>query len=73
MVASAKRDKATPVKFPKRIMKKYGRPRSVVTDGLCSYPAAMKEIGNADHYDVDRRLPPARKHPPPAPIDSRRV
>jgi len=30
-----------------RIMKKYGRPRSVVTDGLCSYPAAMKEIGNA--------------------------
>ena len=23
-------------------MKKYGRPLSVVTDGLCSYPAAMK-------------------------------
>src|SRR5208337_593334 len=30
--------------------------RSVVTDGLCSYPAAMKEIGNADRQDVGRRL-----------------
>ena len=35
----------------KRIMKKYGRPLSVVTDGLCSYPAAMKEIGNADRQE----------------------
>src|SRR5208283_5057195 len=30
--------------------------RSVVTDGLCSYPAAMKEIGNADRQEVGRRL-----------------
>jgi putative transposase len=37
-------------------MKKYGQPRSVVTDGLCSYPAAMKEIGNADRHEVGRRL-----------------
>jgi putative transposase len=36
------------LKFLKRIMKKYGQPKSVVTDGLCSYPAAMKEIGKAD-------------------------
>jgi len=42
--------------FLKRIMKKYGRPRNVVTDGLCSYPAAMKEIGNADRHEVGRRL-----------------
>ena len=34
-------------KFLKEVMKKHGRPPSVVTDGLCSYPAAMKEIGNA--------------------------
>jgi len=27
-----------------------------VTDGLCSYPAAMKEIGNADRQEVGRRL-----------------
>ncbi|HVP99230.1 MAG TPA: DDE-type integrase/transposase/recombinase [Roseiarcus sp.] len=37
-------------------MKKYGRPLSVVTDGLCSYPAAMKEIGNADRQEAGRRL-----------------
>ena len=36
-------------------MKKYGRPLSVVTDGLCSYPAAMKEIGNADRQEAGRR------------------
>ncbi len=29
---------------------------SVVTDGLCSYPAAMKEIGNADRQEAGRRL-----------------
>ena len=55
-VVTAKRDKAAALKFLKRIMKKYGRPRSVVTDGLCSYPAAMKEIGNADRHKVGRRL-----------------
>jgi putative transposase len=55
-VVTAKRDKAAALKFLKRIMKKYGQPRSVVTDGLCSYPAAMKEIGNADRLDVGRRL-----------------
>jgi putative transposase len=47
-VVTAKRDKAAALKFLKRIMKKCGQPRSVVTDGPCSYPAAMKEVGNAD-------------------------
>src|SRR5208337_2959772 len=55
-VVTAKRDKAAALKFLKRIMKKYGRPQSVVTDGLCSYPAAMREIGNADRQVVGRRL-----------------
>ena len=31
-VVTAKRHKAAALKFLKRIMKKYGRPRSVVTD-----------------------------------------
>ncbi len=35
-VVTAKRDKAAPLKFLKRIIKKYGRPRKIVTDGLCS-------------------------------------
>jgi putative transposase len=55
-VVTAKRDKAAALKFLKRIMKKYGRPKSVVTDGLCSYLAAMKEIGNADRHEVGRGL-----------------
>ena len=55
-VVTAKRDKAAALKFLKRIMKKYGQPRSFVTDGLCAYPAAMKEIGNADRREVGRRL-----------------
>jgi DDE domain len=55
-VVTAKRDKAAPLKFLKQIMKKCGRPRSIVTDGLYSYPAAMKEIGSADRHDIGRRL-----------------
>src|SRR5271167_3454371 len=53
---NGKRDKAAALKFLKRIMKKYGRPRSVVTDGLSSYPAAMSEIGNVDRQEVGHRL-----------------
>jgi putative transposase len=55
-VVTAKRDKAAALSFLKRIMKKYGRSQTVVTDGLCSYPAAMKEIGMADRHVVGRRL-----------------
>jgi putative transposase len=44
-VVAAKRNKAAALKFLKRLMKKYGRPNSVVNGGLCSYAAAMKEVG----------------------------
>src|SRR6202140_2778713 len=37
-------------------MKKNGRPRKIVTDGLCSYSAAMKEVGAADRHEVGGRL-----------------
>jgi putative transposase len=37
-------------------LKTYGRPQKIVTDGLCSYSAAMREIGNADRQEVGRRL-----------------
>src|SRR5271170_5561535 len=55
-VVTAKRGKAAALKLLKRIMKRYGRPRKIVTDGLCSYPAAMNEIGNADRRVAGRRL-----------------
>ena len=53
-VVTAKRDKAAAVKLLKRIMKKYGRPRKIVTDGLRAYSAAMREVGNADRQEVGR-------------------
>jgi putative transposase len=55
-VVTAKRDKAAAVKFLKRIMKKYGRPRKIVTDGLRAYSATMREVGNADRQEVGRGL-----------------
>ena len=55
-VVTTRRDKAAALNFLKRIMKRYGRPRIIVTDRLCCYSAAMKEIGNADRQEVGRRL-----------------
>jgi len=55
-VVTSKRDKTAALKLLKRILKKYGRPQKIVTDGLCSYSAAMKEIGAADRHEVSRRL-----------------
>ena len=48
------RDKAAALKFIKKALKRHGHPRSIVTDGLSSYKAAMKEIGNADRREVGR-------------------
>ncbi len=50
------RDKAAALKFIKKAMKRHGRPKTIVTDGLRSYKAAMKEIGNADRQEVGRWL-----------------
>ena len=55
-VVTAKRDKAAALKLLKRIMKRYGPPQSVVTDGLWAYSAAMDEIGAADRHEVGRHL-----------------
>ena len=50
------RDKAAALAFIKKAMKRHGRPQAVVTDGLRSYGAALKEIGNADRQEVGRWL-----------------
>ena len=56
-VATAKRDKAAALKLLKRIMKKFGAPRSIVTDGLRAYSAAMNEMGvAAQRHEVGGRL-----------------
>jgi len=48
------RDKAAALRFIRKAMKRHGRPKAIVTDGLRSYAAAMKEIGNADRQEVGR-------------------
>jgi putative transposase len=50
------RDKSAALRFLKEAMKRYGAPRTVVTDRLRSYGAAMKEIGNIDRQEVGRHL-----------------
>jgi putative transposase len=56
VVVTAKRDKAAALKLLKRIMKKYGRPQSIVTNRFRAYSAALKEIGADDRHEVGGRL-----------------
>jgi putative transposase len=46
-----KRDKTAALAFMKKALKRHGSPEAVVTDGLRSYPAAMRELGNLDRRD----------------------
>jgi putative transposase len=48
------RDKAAALKSIKKALKRHGSPKAITTDGLCSYRAAMKELGNADKQEVGR-------------------
>ena len=47
VLARKGRDRRAALRFLKRAMKRYGRPASIVTDGLPSYRAARTVIGNA--------------------------
>src|SRR6201994_1379269 len=42
------RDKAAALKFMKKALKRHGSPKAITTDGLRSYKAAMKDLGNTD-------------------------
>ena len=54
--ATKRRDRRAALKFLKRAMKRYGRPRLIVTDRLRSYRAAMNVIGNAANQTCGRWL-----------------
>ena len=54
--ATKRRDRKAALAFLKRAMKRYGRPKVIVTDRLKSYRAAMKEIGNAADQEYGRWL-----------------
>ena len=56
VLATKRRDRRAALKFPRRAMKRYGRPASIVTDRLRSYRVALPVIGNADAQTCGRWL-----------------
>ncbi len=51
-----RRDRKAALRFLKKGMKRYGRPRTIVTDKLRSYRAAMKVIGDEARQETGRWL-----------------
>ena len=49
-----KRDKSAALRFLKKALKRHGSPEVIVTDGLKSYPAAMRELGNEGRREMGR-------------------
>ncbi|MDG2285968.1 MAG: IS6 family transposase [Alphaproteobacteria bacterium] len=54
--ATKRRDRKAALNFLKRAMKRYGKPKVIVTDRLRSYRSAMKVIGNAACQESGGRL-----------------
>jgi putative transposase len=52
--ATKDRDKAAALRFIKKALKRHGRPQRIVTDGLRSYGAALKDLGMTDRQEVGR-------------------
>ena len=51
-----KRDKKAVLAFMKKALKRHGSPAKMVTDGLRSYPAAMRELGNIEQQEMGQWL-----------------
>lgn len=49
-----KRDKSSALTFMKKALKRHGQAETIVTDGLKSYTAAMRELGNLDRREMGR-------------------
>src|SRR6476659_7977514 len=49
-----KRDKSAALCFMKKALKRHGKAEKIVTDGVRSYPAAMRELGNLDRREMGR-------------------
>lgn len=49
-----KRDKSAALRFMRKALKRHGQVDAIVTDGLRSYPAAMKELGDEDRREMGR-------------------
>ena len=53
---TVKRDRKVALRFLRKAMKRYGRPKTIVTDTLRSYRAAMTVIGNEARQETGRWL-----------------
>ena len=51
-----RRDRKAALKFLRKAMRRYGRPKAIVTDKLPSYKSAMRELGNAGRQETGRWL-----------------
>jgi putative transposase len=51
-----KRDKFAALAFLKKALKRHGKAEKIVTDGLRSYPAAMRQLGNLECREMGRWL-----------------
>ena len=40
----------------KKALKRHGKVEAIITDGLRSHPAAMRELGNGDRREIGRHL-----------------
>jgi len=47
-----KRNKSAALRFFKKTLKRHGNVEAIVTDGLKSYPAAMREVGNLERREM---------------------
>ena len=54
--ATKRRNRVAALKFLKRVMRRYGQPKAIVTDRLRSYRAAMNVIGNGADQECGRWL-----------------
>ncbi len=55
-VVTKRRDKKAALKILKKLIKRYGRVTSIVTDKLKSYKAAMRELGCQSKQETGSRL-----------------
>lgn len=51
-----KRNKSAALEFMRHTLKRHGKVEAIVTDGLKSYPAAMRDLGNLDRREMGRWL-----------------
>ena len=49
-----KRDKRAALKFLRKVLKQHRKAEKIVTDGLKSYPTAMRELGNENRREMGR-------------------